>query len=235
MARVISGQEVDDQLRSLQGLEIALAWKGYGSAVFFELGRLSPPQGNREQHARGEACLMIEWDWRVENDFLVSFGSSNSGPRIEAGIRELQGSRVTGISVVGSVPELVGYFSNGRCLRSFSATNGNPQWSIKLPSGAWLSAKNGALCLDAEPEGCSDEESQEADVSITTANRWGVPKADPAEGACGACLWFRSLDANFHLLEYGVCIAGNSPFDGRAVHRRSGCPVFSAAELSNLG
>ncbi len=235
MASVIFGQEVEDLLRSLQGLEIALAWKGYGSAVFFELGRLSPPQNNREQHARGEACVMIEWDWRVDPDSLVSSGSSNSGPKIEAGIHELQGSTITGITVVGSVPELVGYFSNGACLRSFSATNGNPQWSIKLPSGAWLSAKNGALCLDAEPEGCSDEESEEADLSVTTANRWGVPKADPAQGALRARSWFRSLDANFNLLEYGVCIAENSPFDGRAVHRRSGCPVFSAAELLILG
>ena len=235
MASVISRQEVEDQLRCLNGLEVALAWKGYGSTVFFELGRLSPPRSNRERHARGDACVMIEWDWRMEADSLVSLGSSNSGPKIEAGIRELQGSRITGISVVGSVPELVGHFSNGRCLRSFSATDGNPQWSIRLPSGAWLSAKNGALFLDAEPEGCSDEESEEADLSVTTANRWGVPKADPAEGACGACSWFRSLDANFNLLEYGVCIAENSPFDGRAVHRRSGCPVFSAGELSDLG
>jgi hypothetical protein len=230
MARVLSGQEVEDQLRSLQGLEVALAWKGYGSAVFLELGRLSPPQSNRGRYARGEACVMIEWDWRVENDSLVLFGSSNSGPKIEAGIRGLQGSRITGISVVGSVPEVVGYFSNGRCLRSFSARKGNPQWSIKLPSGTWLSAKDGALCLDAKPEGCSDEEFEEADLSGITANRWGVPKTDPAEGVCGACSWFRCLDASFNLLEYGVCIAENSPFDRRAVHRGSGCPVFSASE-----
>lgn len=113
MARVLSGQELEDQLRSLQELEIALAWKGYGSAIFIELGRLSPPQGDRERHARGEACLTIEWDWGVENGSSVLFGSSNTGPEIEAGIRGLQGSRIISASVVGCVPEFVGHFSNG--------------------------------------------------------------------------------------------------------------------------
>jgi hypothetical protein len=230
MARVLSEQEVEDQLRSLKGLEIALPWKGYGSAVFLELGRLSPPQSGREQHARGEACVMM-WDWRVENDSAVLFGSSNTGPRIETGIRGLQGSHITGISVTGKVPEVVGYFSNGMCLRSFSAVSGNPQWSIKLPSGSWLSAKDGAFQLDAEPEGCSEDETAEEDLSRVTAIRWGVPKADPAKGVCRACASFRSLDANCYLLDYGVCIAANSPFDGRTVHLRSGCPAFSASKL----
>jgi hypothetical protein len=230
MSKVLPEQEIGDRLRSLQGLEIALAWKGYGSAVFLELERLSPPQTARERHARGEACVMIEWDWRVEDGSSVLFGSSNTGPQIETGISGLQGSRITSISIVGSVPEVVGYFSNGLCLRSLCATSGNPQWSIKLPSGSWLSANNGALYLDAEPEVCSEEESAEGDLSQITANRWGVPKADPAEGVCGACSWFRYLDANFNLLDYGVCIAENSPFDGRTVHRGSGCPVFSASK-----
>src|SRR6516165_8959978 len=59
------------------------------------------------------------------------------------------------------------------------------------------SLRGTASCI-AEPEGCSEEESAEMDLSKTTANRWGVPKADPAEGVCARCTWFRFLDANFY-------------------------------------
>ena len=71
-------------------MPVSLAWKGYGSAVFLELGQLLPPEGERARHERGEACLAIEWDWRVEKTSSVLFGSSDSGPEIEAGILGLQ-------------------------------------------------------------------------------------------------------------------------------------------------
>jgi hypothetical protein len=104
MGEALSEQEIEDHLRSLQGLEIALAWKGYGSAIFLELGRLSPPQSPRGRHARGEACVMVEWDWRVEKESSVLFGSSDTGPSIETGIRRLQGCRIAYMSLGGSVP-----------------------------------------------------------------------------------------------------------------------------------
>ena len=90
MAKVLSEQEFRDCVRPLQGMPVSLAWKGYGSAVFLELGQLLPPEGIRARHERGEACLAIAWDWRVENASSVLFGSSDSGPEIEAGILGLQ-------------------------------------------------------------------------------------------------------------------------------------------------
>lgn len=230
MSRALSEQEVRDKLRTLEGLEIALTWKGYGSAIFLELGRLSGSETTRGRRDHGEACVMIHWDWRVESDTAVLFGSSNSGPKIEAGIRRLHGTRLESNLVTGRVPDVVGYFSNGLCLRSFAAVTGNAHWAIKLPSGSWLSARSGALSLDAEHEPMSDEELAEAELSRDTSSRWGVPKADPAEGPCRACEWFRFLDASFELSDYGICVASDSPFDGRAVHVRSGCPVFSNFE-----
>ncbi len=229
MATVLSEQEFRDCVRPLQGLEVSLAWKGYGSAIFLELGRLSAPRNERGRHESGEACLSVEWDWRVEGASSVLFGSSNTGPEIEDGIHGLQGSRSDGIAVVGTVPEIAALFSNGKCLRSMAMTSGDPQWGIRLPSGSWLSAKGGVLWMDAEPAPITDPESAEMKASEDAEGRWGIPVAEPVKGKCAACGWFRRLDAHFQLLDYGVCLTETSPFDGKVVHRSSGCPVFNAS------
>ena len=192
MATMLSEQEFQDCVRVLQGLEVSLAWKGYGSAIFLELGRLSPPRQPRGRHEQGEACLCVEWDWRVENASSILFGSSDTRPEIADGIRRLQGSRIDDIAAVGAVPEIVALFSNEQRLRSMAMTIGDPQWR----------------------------------------GRWGVPTAEPVRGKCDACDWFRRLDGDFALLDYGVCIAEKSPFDGRVVERFSGCPVFSAPDAA---
>ena len=227
MATVLSEQAFRDCLKPLHGLQVSLAWKGYGSAIFLELGRLSAPENDRGQHGRGEACLSVEWDWRVERESSVLFGSSNTRPEIEVGIRGLQGSRIENIEAVGAVPELVALFSNGQRLQSMIMTNGDPQWGIKLPSGSWLSVKGGLLLLDAEPEGSTEEYTNESKVTENATSRWGVPIAEPVQGRCDSCDWFRRLDGDFYLLDYGVCIAETSPFDGLVVHNSSGCPIFS--------
>lgn len=229
MATVLSEQEFRDRVRPLQGLEVSLAWKGFGSAIFLELGRLSANRNERGRYEKGEACLAVEWDWRVESASSVLFGSSNTGPEIEVGIHGLQGSRIDDIAVVGTAPEIAALFSNGKCLRSMVMRSGDPQWGIKLPSGSWLSAKSGVLWMDAEPEPITDEDTTEMKVSEVARGRWGIPVAEPLRGKCAACSWFRHLDADFALLDYGVCLAEISPFDGQVVHRSSGCPVFKAS------
>jgi hypothetical protein len=230
MATVLSEQEFRDCVLPLHGLEVSLAWKGYGSAVFLELGRLSAPKNDRASHERGEACLSVAWDWRVENASSILFGSSNTRPEIEVGIRELQGSRTDNIVAVGAVPELAVTFSNGKCLRSMAMTSGNPQWGIKLPSGSWLSTEDGLLWLDAEPKGSTNDYVRESKVTEEARDRWGTPTAEPVRGRCSACDWFRRLDGDFFLLDYGVCIAEASPFDGLVVCQSSGCPVFSPSK-----
>jgi hypothetical protein len=219
---MLSEQEFQDCVRVLQGLEVSLAWKGYGSAIFLELGR----------HEQGEACLCVEWDRRVENGSSILFGSSDTRPEIADGIRGLQGSRVDDIAAVGAVPEILASFSNEQRLRSMAMTIGDPQWGVRLPSGSWLSAKGGALWLDAKSEGSPDEYAKEIKMAEDARGRWGVPTAEPVKGRCDACDCFRRLDGDFALLDYGVCIAEKSPFDDRVVDRFSGCPAFSAPDAA---
>ena len=83
--------------------------------------------------------------------------------------------------------------------------------------------------MDAEPEPITDQDSTEMKVSEDAGARWGIPVAEPVSGKCADCGWFRYLDAHYELLDYGVCLAETSPFDGKVVNRSSGCPVFIAS------
>ncbi len=140
----ISIAQFDDFVRPLSGLPVSLAWKGYGSAIFLELGQLAPVEG-MQNHQRGEACIFIEWDWRVEDSTTVLYGSSNSQPKIEKGIGGLQGTKLESISIFGSVQELIINLSNGHCLRSMVMVSGDPRWNIRLLDGSWLSCEHGRL------------------------------------------------------------------------------------------
>ena len=221
--------EIQSLLQSLVGLTVSLPWKGYGSALFLELGQLTPVVYRRYQHEKGEACIEVEWDWRVEEGARVLYGSSNSRPEIASGIGSLQGTRIESIDVVGDVPELVIRFSNGQCLRSMVMLTGEPMWSIRLPDGRWVRVEGGRVRFEAEIPEPAREEGLFA-VEEKTAARWGVPQAEPKPGRCADCVWYVRLDGDADLLDYGVCASSASPLDGRVVNLDSGCPAFTQGE-----
>ncbi len=220
--------EFDALVQPLVGLTVALPWKGYGSAIFLELGQLSPLQSRQQTSNEGEACISVTWDWRVESGSSVLYGSSNSRPRIGHGIRSLMNAKIHGLSLVGEVPELAVHFSNGHCLRSMAMISGDPMWSIKLPSGEWLCARAGALLIGNSTRGITEQEKEALALAERTAKRWGVPNAEPAQGQCANCASFVQLDGDGHFIDYGACVESSSPLDGRAVNRSSGCPFFTA-------
>lgn len=213
----------------LIGLAVSLPWQGYGTAIFLELGELTPTvPGRRLRYALGEACIAVEWDWRIEAGNAVLYGSSSSRPTIASGIGPLKGKTIDSMSLVGQVPELVVRFSNGHCLRSMVMTAGDPQWSVRQPSGDYLRAKAGALFEGDGVASATEQEEAAFALAEQTAGRWGVPAAEPKRGACADCASFVYLDGEGHLLEYGVCQSAAGPFDGRVVKRGSGCPCFSS-------
>lgn len=222
-------EDIRSLLQFLVGLTVSLPWKGYGSAIFLELGQLTPVVYKKSQHEKGEACIEIEWNWRVEEGASVLYGSSNSRPEIASGISSLQGTRIQSLEVIGDVPELAVRFSNGQCLRSMVMITGEPMWSIKLPGGRWVRVEGGVARFEDEiPEQAQEEELFALEEK--TAARWGVPQAEPKPGRCADCVWFVPLDGDAHLLDYGVCASSASPFDGRAVNVASGCPAFASEE-----
>src|SRR5262245_10829694 len=213
-------------VQPLVGLTVALPWKGAGSAIFLELGQLTPVESSRRHHAAGVACISVEWDWRVEHKSSVLYGSSNTGPRIERGIAGLQGVTIESVSVAGKLPEVIVSFSNGQVLRSMVMDTGDPQWSIRLLDGRYVFARGGEVLLGEGSSGISEEEEKVFALAESTAARWGTPLDEPTRGQCRRCAWFVLIDGEGHLLDYGVCTSSESMFDGKAVHCTSGCPAY---------
>jgi hypothetical protein len=230
-------QPIEDFQKLVQpiiGMVVSLPWKGFGTAVFFELGQLAEIETELgwRQHKNGEASIGVQWDWRVERGYEVLFGSSNSRPEMEEGILTLQDTTIEKISVAGHVPEIEVLFSNGDCLRSMVMVSGEPEWSITLPDGNLVFPSCGLLSVGQGEDTTiyTKEEEEVFALAKRTASRWGVPIVEPKLGRCKDCVWFLRIDGYGHLLDYGVCIAENSPFDGRIVMVNSGCPIFSADE-----
>lgn len=225
----LSVEEFREVALPLVGLPVSLPWKGCGMAIFLELGALTAAQ-RPQHHERGQACIAVDWDWRVEGESKVLYGSSSSGPRLEAGLRSLLGARVEALAVEGRVPELVVDFSNGQCLRSMAMVSGDPEWSIHLPDGSSVRVRDSQLVRgDPEPPH-EDEGVVQAAIANArrTAARWGTPIVEPRVGSCADCASFVRIDGEFDLLDYGCCSAPASPFDGRVVSKWSGCPAFVA-------
>ncbi|WP_207679713.1 hypothetical protein [Desulfonema magnum] len=86
---------------------------------------MTPLENVRQHHENGEACISADWDWRIEKDKKILFGSSNSGPQIDRGLNE--GSLIESISISGEVPELEMIFTGNLRLKSMVMLTGDPE------------------------------------------------------------------------------------------------------------
>jgi hypothetical protein len=141
--QVISRERFAELTRPLLGLEVSRPWRGYGSALFLELGQLGrlPPHKN----PKGRFTVMIQWSWRIERARSIEAGSWSSERRIDSGIAGLAGPRVTELYLEGRLPELVIGLSDGRWVHSFMTAEGQPEWSIFLRAGDWITVERGRL------------------------------------------------------------------------------------------
>jgi hypothetical protein len=227
MRMSVTHTEANHLLHPLAGLPVSLPWKGYGSAIFLELGEMAQRQHARRRHRTGEATVAIEWDWRMESGAHILYGSSNSGPRIARGLESLQGVTIDRLVVEGEVPELVIVFANGQRLISAAMLASDPAWWIHLPDGRVMQCSEGVLAVGAgEAAGLTKEEEAAFEHAEQTAKRWGIPVGDAPLGQCGQCRWVAAIDAPAALLDYGVCTSAASDFDGRVVNFAGGCGVF---------
>lgn len=213
---------------ALTGLRVSRPWKGYGSAVFLDLGELREVQDHRRRLVEGESCISIEWDWRLELGSSIVGGSSDSGPAIQSYLKLLRDSTIESVEVQGVVPELVVRFSTRHVLRSMAMCRGDPQWHIKTPMGC-LYAQEGILLIGDHVEQVTEQERVAFELAESAALRWGGAPASAPPGLCQNCSYYVGLDGTGHLLDYGCCVSNQSPFDGRAVYFRSGCTAYASA------
>ncbi len=149
--RTISTARFTALTSSLVGQRIGHSWRGYGSAIFLELGALRRLKGRR--HLRGEFTIMIEWSWRIEKPRSIMAGSWSSDRMITTSVGALKGRRLTSVTAEGRLPELNLRLSGGLWLHSFATAEGQPVWAIGLRDGSWLSVEGGRIVRDADDNG----------------------------------------------------------------------------------
>jgi hypothetical protein len=147
---ILTRERFHELTRPLVGMPVSHAWRGFGSAMFLELGELTTSTRTYRKrgevtHIDGEAKLMLEWSWRVESPRAIQFGTWSSNRRMTRGIESLQGHTVLDVQLEGRIPELVVTLDRNRWVHTFMTAEGQPQWSVRLHDGAWLGIHRGHL------------------------------------------------------------------------------------------
>jgi hypothetical protein len=146
--------KTDPTLDLLVGHAVSHIWFGDYSALYFELGELTPSKLIRRDgssgNPRGEFTVYAGFDWRIERPRSV-YGSRDCTRRRQRSITaKLLGTMVTSAGVFGRLPELQIGFSSGMWLTTFGLGRGDPDWSVSFrrPSVIHLSTTQGRLSFD---------------------------------------------------------------------------------------
>lgn len=132
-----------DLTANMVGLRVSHTWRGHGSAIFVEFGKLrKDPKRNNPQ---GAYSLMLDCGWRVEARRSILAGSYSSLRRVHGIISKLMDATVIEVNTWGVLPELVVTFDSGLRLLSFSHMETQPDWGLFLPDGSWLGCRRGKI------------------------------------------------------------------------------------------
>jgi hypothetical protein len=134
---------INSYKKDIIDLPVSYTWRGHGSAIFIELGKLT--KNEKRNHPNGEYSLMLDCDWRIENSSEIECGSFCDQEQIEASILDLLENKISNIELIGSLAEISISLSSGQKLLSFTSDVGNPEWAIFLPDKSWLCSKGGSL------------------------------------------------------------------------------------------
>ncbi|WP_234804690.1 hypothetical protein [Sinorhizobium americanum] len=147
----------DEYRAALISQPVSAVWRGYGSAIFLELGRLYPQvrHDGSVGNPRGEYTVMIEWSWRIENETSIICGSWSEDQDWENVFNSLVGCKVHDVSLSGRLPELLIHLSGGNYVASFMTAEGQPAWTIfaRTPEdlkSRFISVENGRVCEGTE-------------------------------------------------------------------------------------
>lgn len=140
---------------ALIGLPLSHFWRGHGSAIFLEFGRLTPATRRTgvTGNPRGELSLMVEWSWRIENRTSILCGSWSDEHLWEPTFDLLRNRAVVDLSVVGRLPEVVVALAEDRYVSSFMTAEGDPSWALFDRRGdtlRTLSVRGGSLNIDTK-------------------------------------------------------------------------------------
>jgi hypothetical protein len=146
-SKPITKEEFEQTTRRLVGLPISRPWRGIGTAFYAEIGPLTQTY-KRTGHTKADRGLDFSYCWRVEGQRSVLFGSFSGKQKIQHGIESLTGLTILDITVTGRLPELCVQLSDGRWIHSFATSEGQPDWTVFLPDGSWLTVTRGRVVVE---------------------------------------------------------------------------------------
>jgi len=135
----------------LVGMKVGHLWRGYGSAIFLELGALSLGRARRDGspgNPVGELTIAIQWSWRIENATSIVCGSWSEEDLWEPAFQLVRNSSVSGLSTFGRIPEVDLALTDGLHLTSFMTAEGQPAWSLtdrRAKPHIWVIVRDGVL------------------------------------------------------------------------------------------
>lgn len=114
----ISQDEFTRITRPLIGLMIRQVGFSVANTLLAKFGRLTPTVDFRgEPSARGQASVLIEPSWWIEDSSGKIAENTTDSDRLDAIARQFDGMRVSAVDLEGKSPELVLQFDSGWILR----------------------------------------------------------------------------------------------------------------------
>jgi hypothetical protein len=137
----------------LIGLHVSHVWRGHGSAIFLEFGKLNPRnrRDGSQGNPQGEMSLMIEWSWRIEGRRSILCGSWSDEEKWPKAFCLARNATVTNAAFFGRLPEIDLCLSNDVHILSFMTAGGNPRWVLFDRRGevtCWLCVRRGVLRIE---------------------------------------------------------------------------------------
>jgi len=146
----IDNSEADKFVQVLRGMKVSNPWRGYGSAMFLELGTLRPTASPIHKHRfenqpRGDITIMVEWSWRIEDKQSIIVGSWNQNEEIDRVPGMLEHLTINDVKFFGVLKELEISFDGGLYFSSFSTVDGDPEWGIRFEDDTWMGFEDGSF------------------------------------------------------------------------------------------
>jgi hypothetical protein len=133
---------------ALIGKRVSHAWRGYGSVIFLEFGKLRDVHGlnGKSSGPFGELSLMSGWKWRIDSGRSTLAASWSNERRWLPTLKRLIGGKVRSVKFSSGLPHISISLTNG--LRVVSpAVDNFSSWSVigHQPSRGSLSVNRGKL------------------------------------------------------------------------------------------
>jgi hypothetical protein len=133
----VSKEEFYSFINPFLGIKVTNVWRGFGSALFLELGKLTKrsfalKDGSRKEYYEGKHTIFIGFGWRVERIASIYFGSWSTNKIIDNRFSKLNNKSILELDFEGRLPELRLKLSDGLWIHSFSTSEGQPEWYIRL-------------------------------------------------------------------------------------------------------